>query len=168
LPVALGLSDGILNALVLAASAMLHGKGEITLGLAYRVALVALVTAVFTVFVAEYANPRARLRRAERQLNLTRSGRLATTQLGRTVAREALEAAVAACVASFLGAICPLLVGALLPAWPWCSLLFAVAALAVLGAALAKATSGHVHYWSGALAVCGVAVAAVGTQLRIA
>jgi hypothetical protein len=93
LPIALGFSDGILNALVLGASAMLHGGNRITIDLAYRIGVVSLVTAVFTVFVAEYANLRARLRRAERELNLTRSGRLATTQLGRTVAHEAAGAA---------------------------------------------------------------------------
>lgn len=168
LPVALGISDGILNALVLAASAMAHASDEITVSLAARVALAALVTSVFTVFVAEFASLRARLRRAERQLNLTRSGRLATTQLGRTVAWEAAGSAVVACVASFLGAISPLLIGAFLPAAPWCSFVFAIGALFVLGVALAKATAGHVGYWSAGLTVCGVVVAAIGAQLRIA
>jgi hypothetical protein len=71
-------------------------------------------------------------------------------------------------VASSLGAVAPLTLGALVPSWPWCSLVFAIAALFFLGVALAKATSGHVSYWSGSLAICGVAVAAIGTQLRIA
>ena len=167
LPVALGFSDGIMNALVLGASAMLHGGGEITFDLAYRIAVVSLVTAVFTVFVAEYANLRARLRHAERQLNLTRSGRLATTRLGRTVAHEAAAAALVASVCSFSGALCPLTIGALLPGSPWCALVFAIGALFVLGLALARATSGRMTYWSTTLVVCGIAVALVGIQLRV-
>ena len=66
LPLALGIADGIVNALILASSAVLRGSG-LTIGLALRVAAVALVTSVFTVFVAEYGQLRAELARAERQ-----------------------------------------------------------------------------------------------------
>ena len=63
--------------------AVLHGAG-LTAALALRLGAVALVSAVFTVFVAEYAQLRAGLVRAEHELNLLRSGRMATTQLGRS------------------------------------------------------------------------------------
>ena len=168
LPLALGISDGILNALILAASAMLHGGGQITFTLAYRVAIVAFVTAIFTVFVAEYANLRAGLSRAARQLNFTQSGRLATTQLGREVRKEGLQAALGASLASLFGAATPLAIGALVPAYPWVSLLFAIIALGVLGIALARATSGNPVYWSLGLIACGIVVAAIGAQLRLA
>lgn len=138
------------------------------MSLTYRVALVASVTAIFTVFVAEYANLRAELRRAARQLNFTESGRLATTQLGRVVRREAMEAALLASLASFFGSASPLLVGSLAPSYPWVSLLFAVIALGALGIALARATSSHALFWSGGLITCGIVVAAIGSQLRLA
>jgi hypothetical protein len=95
LPLSLGIADGILNALTLASAAVLHGRG-LTAWLATRVGIVAFVSAIFTVFVAEYAQLRAELARAERELSLTVSGRLAAGALGRQVAREAVEAALVA------------------------------------------------------------------------
>ncbi|WFR66093.1 hypothetical protein P9139_13800 [Curtobacterium flaccumfaciens] len=71
----LGVTDGMLNALTLAASAILDGgNGGISLLLALRVGTAALVTAGFTMFVADYAERRVALARAERQLSLTRPG----------------------------------------------------------------------------------------------
>jgi hypothetical protein len=79
--VALGVSDGILNALTLASAKVLRGHG-LDLGLGGRVGIVAFPSAVLTIFVAEYAQNRLELVRAERQLMFTRSGRLAATSLG--------------------------------------------------------------------------------------
>ncbi|MGN6446097.1 hypothetical protein, partial [Amnibacterium sp.] len=75
LPLALGITDGILNALTLGAGAVLRGAGGIDFGLALRVGVAALVTAGFTMFVADYAARREDLVRAARELNLTEPGR---------------------------------------------------------------------------------------------
>ena len=66
LPFSLGLADGIVNALTLASATVLHGRG-LTAWLGLRVGAVALVTAAFTIFVAEYAQLRSELTRAERE-----------------------------------------------------------------------------------------------------
>lgn len=167
LPLSLGIADGILNALILASATVLYGRG-LDIGLALRVATVSFVSAVFTIFVAEYAQLRAELARAERQLSLTQSGRLAAGALGQQVIREATEAAVVASVASFIGAVAPLLVGVGLRNYRWTALAIAILALGALGASLATVTGGRRSVWIGALVVCGAAIAAVGVALDIA
>ena len=99
LPIVLGLLDGITNALGLAARSIL-GEGDgsgLGLGLALRVALFALVTAVFAIVVARYVELRVGLIRAGRQLNLLEQGELAATRLGRVARRDAVADAVQAC-----------------------------------------------------------------------
>src|SRR5579875_2347418 len=118
-PTVLGLSDGIINALILATPAIVHGAGSITTGLALKVATVALVTALFTVYISDYAHLRVDLSQAEHELNITKAGRLATSNLGRLVIRQGIASAVQAGVASFVGALIPLLIGALWPGEPW-------------------------------------------------
>jgi len=108
LPLSLGIADGIISALTLASSAVIHGRG-LTISLALRVAAAALISSVFTVFVAEYGQLRAELARAERELSFTHSGRLAAGHLGRQVAREAAAASAVASGASFARALVPLL-----------------------------------------------------------
>jgi len=166
LPLALGIADGIVNALILASSAVLHGSG-LTIGLALRVAAVALVTSVFTVFVAEYGQLRAELARAERELSISRAGRLAAGRLGRQVAREAAIAASVASGASFLGALLPLLAGTAAAAYSWSALIVSVGALGGLGGALATAVGGRRRRWITAMMAMGLVVAAVGTVLDI-
>ncbi|MBB4915600.1 hypothetical protein [Streptosporangium saharense] len=168
LPLALGLSDGILNALVLAGGALLRGGRGADALLGVRVGVAALVTAAFAVYVAKYAELREQLAHASRQLNLASRGHLATTRLGRAVAREASVAAAVASAASFLGALFPLAAGALLPGPGWAPVVLAVAALAVLGFALGGAVGGSGIRWAFMLTVGGVAVAIVGLYLDIA
>ncbi|MFD2474818.1 hypothetical protein [Amycolatopsis silviterrae] len=141
---------------------MLHGRG-LDVWLAVRVGIVSLVTAVFTVFVAEYAQLRA-----EHELNLTASGRLAAGSLGRKVAWEAVEAAVVASLSSFVGAVAPLQVGVLLRGYSWAALVVAIAALGALGASLATVVGGRRPRWMLVLMACGGAVAVVGLLLGIA
>jgi VIT1/CCC1 family predicted Fe2+/Mn2+ transporter len=166
LPLSLGIADGIVNALTLASSAVIHGSG-LTVTLALRVAAVALVSSVFTVFVAEYGQLRAELARAERELSFTRSGRLAAGHLGRQVAREAAVASAVASGASFAGALIPLAIGAAAAAYSWSALVISVGALGALGGALAAAVGGSRRRWIIAMMVMGVAVAAIGTVLDI-
>jgi len=166
LPLSLGISDGIINALTLASSAVIHGRG-LTASLALRVAAVALISSVFTVFVAQYGQLRAELARAERELSFTRSGRLAAGHLGRQVAREAAAASAVASGASFAGALIPLLVGAAVAAYSWSAIFVAVGALGGLGGALATAVGGRRRRWIIAMIVMGLAVAALGEVLDI-
>lgn len=166
LPLVLGLSDGLLTALTLEA-ASLTGRGRVSLLLSVRVGCVALVTSAFTVFVADYADRRAELIRASRQLNLTRRGQLATTRLGRLAVTRSLAAMAAASTSSFLGAVLPLLFGALLPGPAWTVIVLVIAALTALGAVLARLLAGPVAWWSTAMGLGGGAVTWIGIQLHI-
>lgn len=168
LPIALGFSDGILNALVLASAAVLGGGDAVRSGLAVRVAIVAFLTAVFTVFVAEYSELRAELTHAEHELNLTSAGRLATTYLGRAVFVEGCQSASIAGGCSFAGSFVPLMVASVLSsAWSWVALLLGVATLGVLGAVIARNVDGHPWRWCAVMTLGGVIVTAIGVQLDI-
>lgn len=117
--------------------------------LALRVGGVALISSVFTVFVAEYGQLRAELARAEHELSFTHSGRLAAGHLGRQVAREAAVASAIASGASFIGAFTPLLIGAAIATYSWSALIVSVAALGALGGALATSVAaGSSQWWS--------------------
>jgi VIT1/CCC1 family predicted Fe2+/Mn2+ transporter len=166
-PAALGFSDGILNALILASTSILNGGTGITIGLTVRVGCVAFVTAIVTMFIAEYGELRSRLSRSTHQLNLSVSGHLAATQLGRQVRYEAAQAAAVASGASFVGAVIPLLIGSLLPNDSWIGLVVAIVLLGVLGVILADSVDGQRWRWSTGLIGAGLLVAAIGSQLNI-
>jgi predicted membrane protein (TIGR00267 family) len=168
LPVGLGTSDGILNALVLASASLVHDDTTVTFTLAARVAAAALVTAIFTYFVAEYANLRSQLRHAEHQLNITEAGRLATSHLGHRIRTDAARATLLAGTCSFLGALGPLLLGAATPSAPWLCLPIAIGALGGLGAILARAVHGTTLKWATIMMASGTVITAIGIQLDIA
>jgi VIT1/CCC1 family predicted Fe2+/Mn2+ transporter len=168
LPLSLGLADGILNALTIATGVVLHGARDLDISLAGRVALVAFVTSGFTVFVAEYAQRRAQVARAEVQLNMTSSGRLATSRLGRAVIAESVVASAIASSASLVGALVPLGIGTVSQQYAWFALVFAVVALALLGAALAHVVGGSRSRWASVMAMSAVVLAFVGDKLHIA
>lgn len=167
LPFSLGIADGIVNALTLASSSVLHGKG-LTPTLGLKVGAVAFVSAIFTVFVAEYAQLRAGLRRAEHELNMTTSGRFAASNLGRAVRRDALLAALVASVSSFVGAVVPLMIGAFSGRYSASALAVSVLGLGLLGAGLSSAVGGRRAVWILAMVIMGAIVAVIGVVLDIA
>lgn len=168
LPLALGFADGILNALTLAAASMLGSDAHATTGLALRIGIAAFVTAGFAVFVADYADTRGGLRHASRQLNLESESGLAATRLGRDALRRAVAQSLLAAISSLLGAALPLLLAAALPGPGWVAVAVAVAALGVLGAALASVVLGGRVRWALALIAGGVVVTVVGAWIKIA
>jgi VIT1/CCC1 family predicted Fe2+/Mn2+ transporter len=163
---ALGVSDGILNALTLASARVLRGVG-LDLELGVRVGVVAFSSAVVTLFVAEYAQNRLELVRAERQLMFTRSGRLAATHLGRAVLRDAAVVAGVAGLSSFAGAALPLVVGAVLPKATWIALVASVAVLGALGTVLSLQVGGRRLVWTLGLVLAGIAVTIIGVQVDL-
>ncbi|ORA85598.1 hypothetical protein K3U93_00750 [Mycobacterium malmoense] len=163
---ALGVSDGILNALTLASATVLRGVG-LSLGLSARVGIVAFASAVLTLFVAEYSQNRLELVRAERQLMFTRSGRLAATNLGRSVLRDSVASATVAGTSSFAGAALPLVMGTLLPRMSWIALVASAGALGCLGVLLAKHVGGRRIVWALGLVVAAVVVTIIGVQVDL-
>ncbi|HVW46760.1 MAG TPA: hypothetical protein VHA76_06895 [Solirubrobacterales bacterium] len=168
LPIALGLADGILNALTLAAANLVGSGGHIDVGLALRISAAALVTAGFAVFVAEYSDARGALRRASRQLNMSNERGLVETQLGRSALRSAVMQSAIAAAASMFGALAPLLLAAALPGPGWIAAVVAIVALGFLGAGLATAVLGNRLIWAAALVLGGILVTALGAWLKIA
>jgi VIT1/CCC1 family predicted Fe2+/Mn2+ transporter len=168
LPIVLGLTDGITNALGLAARSILHEGSQAGLGLALRIAFFALVTAVFSVFVARYVELRVALIRAGRQLNLLERGALATTRLGRAARLDALADAVQASLASFAGALLPLGIAVAFPDYPWLPLVLAVGMLTFLGLVIGRRLGAHPGLWAATLAVAGMILVVVGATLDIA
>lgn len=164
--VALGVSDGILNALTLAASSVLRGVG-LSVSLSARVGVVALASAVVTLFVAEYTQNRSELARAERQLMFTRSGRLAATSLGRAVFRDSVAVAIAAGTSSFAGAALPLIIGTLLPQMSWVGLVVSAATLGGRGVVLGTHVGGRPIVWAIVFVIAGAVRTAIGVQVDL-
>jgi VIT1/CCC1 family predicted Fe2+/Mn2+ transporter len=167
LPVVLGLTDGILTALTLAAGQLTEPSSQIPLGRAFRIATAALVSGAFVFYVAHYAQLRRELLHAEKQLNVLSSGRLATTRLGRSVLIEAFSTAVLSSAASFAGALIPLLSDVLIPEFRWGAVAASIVALGLLGIGLARGVRGSYWRWCGGLMVGGLLVSIIGVRLHI-
>jgi predicted membrane protein (TIGR00267 family) len=167
LPAVFGLADGILTALTLAAGQLTGPSHEMPIDRGIRIALAALVSSAFVFYVAHYAQLRGELIDAERQLNLMSHERLASTRLGRSVQMEALVTAVLSSVASFLGALIPLLTGALLPTFRWGPVLASLGSLGVLGIALARVVHGSYWLWCRGLVAGRFVLSLVGVRLHI-
>jgi VIT1/CCC1 family predicted Fe2+/Mn2+ transporter len=169
LPPILGVSDGILNALTLAAGAILRGSGDgLDVTLALRVGAAAFVTAAFTMFVAYYSERRSHLVRAAKQLNILEPRTLAATNLGRAVLIETGVATATAAFASLIGAVVPLLLGILLPTPAWVTLVITVGFLGALGWAIGASLSARRTLWCLAMLLGGTIVTLVGAALDIA
>jgi VIT1/CCC1 family predicted Fe2+/Mn2+ transporter len=159
--------DGILNALTLAAGPLLRSHGGTSFGLACRVGAAAALTTLFVFFVAHYAELRAELVRAERQLNLSSHGPLAASRLGRRALYEAAASATLAAACGLVGAACPLLLSTVLPGPGWIGLCATIVLLGVLGAVLARSFYGSVLFWSFAIMAGGIALTFVGIELNL-
>lgn len=167
LPIVLGLSDGILTALTLAAGHLAGSGQKMTMSLAIRIAIGAFASGAFVFYVANYARLRGELIRAERQLNLTSHGRLAATRLGWAVFVEALSTTILSSIADFLGALIPLLIGVLLPEFGWVAVAASLGSLGVLGLVLARAVHGSLWLWCLVLVAGGVMLSILGMRIRL-
>lgn len=163
-----GVTDGVLTALTFAAGKIVNSAQPLSLGFAFRIAAASSLSGVFVFFTADYIRQRRNLDRAERQLNLTSRGRLAATRLGKLAARDSGFAALIACGCNALGALLPLLVGALVPRSTWLGVSAALIALAVLGVTAARILKGNLIAWPLALVLAGGLLTLLGMKLRIA
>jgi predicted membrane protein (TIGR00267 family) len=161
----IGLTDGILTALTLASGKVFSSTEPITISLALRISAASSLSGVFVFFAAEYMRQRAELVHAERQLSLT--SHLAATQLGRAALRDTLWGAAISSTCNFLGALLPLMAGALSPRFSWLAIAAGLLALAVLGVAAARSTYGNPVLWASALVLAGGLLTFAGLKLRI-
>lgn len=165
--VVIGLMDGILTALILAAGKIVETDSPVSLALAIRISTGAAASGICIFFVAEYARLRGELIHAEKHLNLRSHGRLATSQLGHAAIRRAAGGALVSCGFSFVGSLLPLLPAAFFPDKAWLALVAALAALAVLGVCLARVNYGRPLAWAIGLVITGLVLAGIGVELHI-
>jgi hypothetical protein len=163
-PFVIGVTDGILTALTLAAGRIFERSQPLTIGLAFRISGAASLSGRFVFFTAEYIRLRGELLRSERQLNLTSGGRLAATRLGRAVLLETLASAVVSSVCNFLGALIPLIAGTVVA---WLAIVIAVSFLAALGVGAGRAVHGSSSVWALALVIAGGIPTIAGIKFRI-
>lgn len=163
----MGVTDGILTALTLAAGLLTSKAAGVTVSLAMRVAGAAFFSGAFVYFVSKYAQFRQELAHAEQELSLMAHGKLAMTRLGKTILREAAAATFISSVAAFLGALCPLLVATLFPHDHWASVVASLIALGLLGVILARVLYGNMLRWSLALIIGGILMTGIGMRLEI-
>jgi VIT1/CCC1 family predicted Fe2+/Mn2+ transporter len=167
LAVVMGLVDGILTAMLLAAQKILGYGTPVDFGTALKVAIYALATAGFVFYIGRYAELRTQLVRAAAQLNLKKRGKLATTHLGRVVLHEAIGDAFVSGVCSFVSALLPLSLAAAFPYAPWLSVFVSLFLLGLLGAVLGKAVKGSSMSWSIGLVLGGLLMTVLGFCLHI-
>jgi VIT1/CCC1 family predicted Fe2+/Mn2+ transporter len=163
----IGVCDGILTALTLAAGSVISSPAPLRMQLALRIAAASALSGTFVFFTAEYSKLRGELVHAERQLSLTQHGRLAATRLGRTVLIEGLEKAGISSVCNFAGALFPLALGAILPGPAWLAIAAAIVALGLLGAAIAHSVHGNHFRWVIGLMAAGGILTLAGSRLHV-
>ena len=164
----MGLGDGILTALTLAAGHLAGNRSPLDVGLVMRIATATTLSGMVVFFISEYGSLRGQLIHAERELNLTTRGRLATTHLGHEVLKDAIRGSIVAGCGGFMGALAPLMVGVALPTLSWVAIVVAVVTLAVIGFVTARAVAGRPYRWMLALMLSGVVVAVIGARLNVA
>lgn len=164
--VVLGLTDGILTALTLAAGRIIGSRSGLSVSLGLRVATASALAGGIVFFTAELARRNYELVHAEQQLNLLSHGRLATTRLGHFVLVESSKATIVVIVSNFFGALLPFLVG-LISQFPWIPICFALILLGALGVTIATVTYRNRVRWAASLMLAGAALTILGLWLRI-
>ncbi len=163
-PITIGLSDGIITALMLVSGDILRGE-YVYLGLALRVAYGSSFVGTFSYFIAQYSELRGELSRTSRQLNLRSSSYLLKSKLGRDIIFESVLGAASAGFFGFVGALIPLLPDVLIPNMPLFAIGFSEASLAVLGIGIGRAVRGNYIFWIILMASIGLLVAWAGNYL---
>lgn len=162
----LGLTDGILTALTLAAGRIIGSRTGLSVSLGLRVATASALAGGVVFFTAELARRNHELVHAEKQLNLLSHGRLATTRLGHFVLVESSKASIVVIASNFSGALLPFLVG-LISHFAWIPICFALALLSALGVIIAEVTYRSRILWGVSLMIAGASLTVLGLWLRI-
>lgn len=163
----LGLIDGILTVLALATGHVMRPGAILSIGLSVRVALGSSLSGALVYFFSEYARQRQRLIHAEKELNLARHGKLATTELGKQIIRETAAGMVVSCFFNFFGVMIPLCFAVLFPKIQWLAVAIALSVLVILGGLLARLVLGRPVLWIAALVSAGMVVSVIGYALDI-
>jgi len=164
--ITLGLSDGIITSLMIAAAAL---SSTVSIGLieALRIGAGSAIVGSFSFFIAEYARLRGEISRMSRQLAMESPRKLMRSHIGIEITEEAVEGTAIAGLSGFLGSMIPLASDALFPGLHALPFIAATVALAFLGIGLARSISGHYAIWAVGMSAVGIIMSYIGILLHI-
>lgn len=165
-PVILGLTDGIITALMIATNEILVATTA-QFGLFMRIALGSAAVGAVSFFMADYSTLKQDLVRLSKIVNPGTPLELLETQLGRRIVRESILKTLLSALSGFAGALIPLLPSELFVSNFWASLIIADLSLALLGVLVAKVQSGNYFFWPPLLASIGVVMMFIGKFVNI-
>ncbi len=165
-PVILGLTDGIVTALMIATNEILTVTVP-EFNLYIRIALGSASVGAVSFFMADYSSLKQELVRLSKIVNPNTPFELLETQLGRRIVSESVEKTLLSALAGFGGALIPLALSSVFITQYWVSLLGADLSLALLGVLVARVQSGNYFFWPPLLASVGVVMMFIGRFVNI-
>ncbi|AOV95789.1 hypothetical protein A9798_01720 [Edwardsiella hoshinae] len=161
-----GAVSGTMSAALLAIGTLWAGAAPLARPMLLTIGAVSVLSSAFAFLLSHYAGLRDDLLHAERQLNLTASGRLASGILGRKIWRQAWHATLYTALAYVFCFSLPFLA-----AWPFpqvCWLPAAITLLLIVVMALLLARVMRARRWAtlGVVSVGFVLCAVIGALLR--
>lgn len=165
-PVILGLTDGIITALMIATNEILNSNAT-HLGLFVRIALGSAAVGAVSFFMADYSSMKQDLVRLSKIVNPNTPFDLLETQLGRRIIEESIAKTLLSALSGFTGALIPLLPSLLFTTNSLISLAIADLSLALLGVVVAKVQSGNYFFWPPLLATVGIVMIYIGEFVNI-
>jgi VIT1/CCC1 family predicted Fe2+/Mn2+ transporter len=165
-PVSIGLSDGIITALILASGGILI-RGSIDLFEAFKISFGSAFAGAFSYFIAQYAGLNEELHRTALQLNLKSTDYLLRGHLGIEIFSESLVGALIAALFGFLGALIPLSSSLIIKGNIVIPLSISYFSLAVLGLFISKTTAGRARFWVIVMVIVGIIVTVAGYELKL-
>lgn len=166
-PLLNGICYGLLTALAFAGGELFHGQKSIDFSLALHIAIATPFVSSFVAFIVNYTQERNELIRWEKQLNITSSGRLAATKLGKEVLLDVIKKTLLTFVFTFLGTLCTLSIIIFLPKNPLLIISFIVLLLGFLGNALSHIIYGNAIRWTVGFIIAGLLITYIGIILHI-
>ncbi|AAT43600.1 hypothetical protein [Picrophilus oshimae] len=164
-PFSIGVSDGIITALILASGGIV--SMGITPFLALKISFGSAFAGMFSFFIADYAGLNEELHRTARQLNLRSTRYLLRGRLGRDILLEAFIGTLISSFFGFTGALIPLMSSMLVPHNIYIPLLISYAALGLVGYFISRTTAGSWRFWIFIMIAIGIIVTIAGSYLKL-
>lgn len=161
-----GAVSGTMSAALLAIGALWADGTPLARPMLLTIGTVSALSSAFAFLLSHYAGLRDDLLHAERQLNLTASGRLASGILGRKILRQALHATLYAALAYLLCFGLPFLLAWPFPGLPWLPAVITLLLIIVMALLLARVMQARRWATLGVVSLGFVLCAVLGALLR--
>ncbi len=165
-PLVLGLTDGIITALMIATAELLS-SAEPHLALYLRIAVGSAAVGAISFFMADYSSMKQDLMRLSKKVNPNTPENLLGTKLEFAILRDSATRTAISAFAGFVGALIPLLPSLIFVSEHLVTLAIADASLAILGLNIARIQSGSYIFWSLLMGGVGVFVMFIGSAIQI-